>query len=71
MQETLTKTERLIYAQLVEGLTNAEIALALSIGDRTVKFHVTHILAKFSMKSRAKLIVHYYKDLLDGIKAGT
>ena len=39
------------------GANNAEIAVALRIGERTVKSHVPAILAKLGVRDRAAAIV--------------
>jgi len=39
-----------------EGLVNKDISLKLGIGIRTVKFHVSNLLAKFGAERREQLI---------------
>lgn len=55
---------------MLDGLSNQEIADKLVIGVRTVKFHITEILAKAECSSRCKLIVGFYKMQL-GQRAAT
>jgi DNA-binding NarL/FixJ family response regulator len=50
---TLTSRERQVAALVSEGLTNQQIARALSITLATVKDHVHSILAKTRLASRA------------------
>ncbi len=51
----LTKRECEIAEFLLRRLSNKEIAGMLNISDRTVKFHVTNILAKLQLRSRVEL----------------
>jgi DNA-binding CsgD family transcriptional regulator len=51
----LTAREGQILRLLVPGLTNKEISRLLVISERTVKFHVSHILAKFAIEDRRGL----------------
>jgi hypothetical protein len=45
-------------AELVsKGLSNKEVASQLFVTEKTVKFHLTNIYKKMSVKSRAQLIV--------------
>ncbi|HEY2041848.1 MAG TPA: AAA family ATPase [Jatrophihabitans sp.] len=50
----LTARERDVLAQLVEGLTNRQIARQLYISDKTVSVHVSNILAKLEVGSRGE-----------------
>jgi len=56
----MTKKEQQVYKQIIEGLSNKELALFFSISLSTVKNHVTSILKKKNRATRAKLIVAYY-----------
>jgi ATP/maltotriose-dependent transcriptional regulator MalT len=48
----LTSRQLEILSQLVEGLTNAEIAAALHISPKTVDHHVSAVLAKLDVRNR-------------------
>jgi DNA-binding NarL/FixJ family response regulator len=50
--------ERQVLEALCDNLANKEIASRLHISERTVKFHVSNLLAKFGLKSRQDLILH-------------
>jgi len=52
--EELTQREREVLAYIVEGLSNDEIADELVLSASTVKNHVSSILAKLDVNSRAK-----------------
>lgn len=52
----LTEREYEIKDLVVKGLTNLEIARRLSIEEKTVKFHMTSIMAKNGVQSRSQLI---------------
>jgi NarL family two-component system response regulator LiaR len=52
----LTPREWEVLALLVEGQSNAEIAERLVIGLSTVKFHVSNILSKLDVTSRAEAV---------------
>ena len=52
----LTSRERQVLQMLIRRLSNQEVAEALGISERTVKFHVSNILAKLQVKSRAALL---------------
>jgi len=53
----LSRREREVLDALLENLSNKEIATRLHISERTVKFHVSNVLAKFGVQRRADLIV--------------
>lgn len=50
----LTQREREVLAYIVEGLSNEEIAQELVLSASTIKNHVSSILAKLDVNSRAK-----------------
>lgn len=53
----LTKRESEVLKQLSLGLSNKEIALALSISYETVKEHVQHVLRKLGVSDRTQAAV--------------
>jgi two-component system, NarL family, nitrate/nitrite response regulator NarL len=52
---SLTAREGEVLRLLMRRLTNKEISRLLAISERTVKFHVSHILAKFGLEDRRAL----------------
>lgn len=52
---SLTLKEKEVCRLLVKGLSNREIAAALGVTEKTIKFHVTSIFEKFEVKSRSEL----------------
>jgi DNA-binding NarL/FixJ family response regulator len=53
----LTEREREVLEGLLQNLQNKEIAKKLQISERTAKFHVSNLLAKFGVQRRADLIL--------------
>jgi len=56
--ETLTPRETEVLRLLAWGLANKEIARELSIGEKTVKTHVSNILGKLGMLSRTQAALY-------------
>ncbi len=54
----LTPREREVAVLLTEGLTNSELATRLFISPKTASVHVSNILAKLSMTSRAEIAAY-------------
>ncbi|MDF2508714.1 MAG: LuxR family transcriptional regulator [Microbacterium sp.] len=55
--ESLTERERDVFLAIGRGLTNAEIARTLYVGESTVKTHVGRILAKLSARDRIHAVI--------------
>ena len=60
----LTPREREVAALLAEGLTNSQLAERLFISPRTAAVHVSNILAKLGMSSRAEVAAWSARTLL-------
>lgn len=56
--ETLTERETEVLRLLAEGKANKEIAQALTIGEKTVKTHVSSILGKLNVTSRTQAALY-------------
>ncbi|HMD31422.1 MAG TPA: response regulator transcription factor [Candidatus Acidoferrales bacterium] len=56
----LSPRERQVHEALLENLSNKEIASRLNLSERTVKFHVSNVLAKHRVRRRADLILQNY-----------
>lgn len=60
----LSRKERVILEALSKGLTNRELARELGISTNTVKFHLSNLYEKLSVKNRAQAIAFYYSSRL-------
>jgi DNA-binding NarL/FixJ family response regulator len=52
----LTRREEEVLDGILRSLANKEIANELNLSERTVKFHVSSLLAKFKVRSRMELM---------------
>lgn len=60
--EQLTEREMDVLTLLAKGKSNQDIADELFIGIKTVKFHVTNILAKLGVEDRTQAAIYAYKN---------
>jgi DNA-binding NarL/FixJ family response regulator len=58
----LTERETEVLMSVAKGLTNAEIATQLGIGEATVKTHVTHVLIKLDLRDRIQVVIFAYES---------
>jgi DNA-binding NarL/FixJ family response regulator len=56
----LSRREKEVMEALLENLSNKEIASKLNMSERTAKFHVSNLLAKYGVRRRADLILLMY-----------
>jgi DNA-binding CsgD family transcriptional regulator/PAS domain-containing protein len=58
----LTPAQTRVIERVARGVSNATIAAELGVAERTVEAHVTAILVKAQVPSRAALIVQIFRD---------
>lgn len=56
MPVALSRREEEVLGGIMQSLANKEIASSLNLSERTVKFHVSALLAKFRVRGRMELV---------------
>jgi DNA-binding NarL/FixJ family response regulator len=60
--QALTERELEVARAVARGLSNAQIARELYLGETTVKSHVANILAKLDLRDRVQIVVFAYES---------
>ena len=64
--QSLSRKERVILEALSKGLTNRELSTELGISTNTVKFHLSNLYDKLSVRNRAQAIAFFYSSRMPG-----
>ena len=61
-QHFLTPRELEIFKWLIENRTPKEIAISLSISEKTVRNHISNVIGKLGVSSRSQAIIILIKN---------
>ena len=60
--QKFTETEKKIYAEILKGKMDKEVAETFHITERTVRFHLSNIFAKCGVTNRRQLMWKFRED---------
>lgn len=58
----MTERESEVLLHIAGGMSNAEIASTLFVGEATVKTHVSNVFAKLDLRDRVQAVVYAYES---------